>query len=352
MHRRTLSKDQQGAVSLITVIFVTILLTVLTTSFIRLGVNEQRQAIDDDLTTRAFYAAESGVQDAMRAINERLDPADANFAECTPAHGVGSGMLSAELDAEYTCQIINLTPPDYRAYLDKNESTFFKLEGTENITDFTVYWHIFGDDNDSDGTTYSLRANADLLTEFAWNTGNHPAMIRVQVMSIPESGSVQRGDINNSIAFFSPTRTGLPSVNLSTGVDGEVLNSNCTPATGGIDFGEYVCSATVAGLDSASRDYYLRIKALYRDTHIKVVANEGHVGLVGAQAVVDVTGRAADVFRRVQQRVNLTNDVLWPEFALFSAQDICKDFSITHPDADAAFALINGQIVGSCATPN
>ena len=65
---KDLRHSQQGAIAMITVVFIAILLTIITTSFISITVNEQREATDDDLTTRAFYAAESGVQDAIVAI--------------------------------------------------------------------------------------------------------------------------------------------------------------------------------------------------------------------------------------------------------------------------------------------
>lgn len=357
MHHTALYKNQRGAISLITVIFITILLTVLTTSFIRLTVNEQREAVDDDLTTRAFYAAESGIQDALRAINDELEPATHHFNDCTPAHGPNAGEISDELDTEYTCQIIDMTPPDYRAYLDKNDSTFFKLKASSDITEFTVYWHKFGDDSNTDGTDYNLRgASTDLLNESTWNADDgvhkHPAMLRLQVVSIPATGDVERDDFVNKISFLDPTDPGGLAHMNAVNFDGKVSNADCTkaPPIGSIDYGEYVCKMTVQIVDNDTEDYFLRIKSIYTDTHIKVVANDGTVNLIDAQAVVDVTGRVADVYRRVEQRVNLENDLLWPEFALYSAQDICKDFSVTHPDAApaATFAIINGVTTGSC----
>ena len=62
--------NQQGVVSFFTVIFITLLLLILTTAYIRLMVNEQRQATDNDLSSRAFYAAESGVNDAILKIKK------------------------------------------------------------------------------------------------------------------------------------------------------------------------------------------------------------------------------------------------------------------------------------------
>lgn len=351
----TLNKNQRGAVSLITVMFITILLTVLTTSFIRMSITEQREAIDDDLTTRAFYAAEAGIQDAMRAIRDELNPATYNFDNCTAAHPL-SANISSELDAEYTCQIIDMTPPDYRAHLDKNDSTFFKLKtATNDINDFTVSWHIYGNDSDTDGTDYKLRgATSDLLDEATWNAEDgshkHPAMIRLQLVAVKAGADIIRDEITNEISFFNPAQ-GIGEVHRGAIFDRQVTDADCIKSVsdgGAIDYGQYACSMTVEGLDDAGMDYYLRIKSIYTDTHIKVIADDGSKGLIDAQAVVDVTGRVGDVYRRVEQRVNLDNDLLWPEFALYSAQEICKDFSISDPGS-ISFADINSGVNGSCA---
>jgi Tfp pilus assembly protein PilX len=63
-------QQERGVVSLFTVMFFTILVTVLTVGFVRIMINERRQSTDEDLTTRAYYAAESGVEDAKRALQQ------------------------------------------------------------------------------------------------------------------------------------------------------------------------------------------------------------------------------------------------------------------------------------------
>ena len=48
------------------------------------------------------------------------------------------------------------------------------------------------------------------------------------------------------------------------------------------------------------------------------------------QAEVDATGRAADVLRRIQVRVPIKRNFIFPEFALGTADSICKRF-VTWP---------------------
>ncbi len=348
-----LRNNQHGAIAMITVIFVAILLTVITTSFIRLAVNEQREATDDDLTTRAFYAAESGVQDALRAIeNNQISGAPlANADECAPESGDGS--LSVTLDTAYTCQTIKMVAPNYEADLAKDEQVFFKLDsGSNNIASFTVSWHKYGDE--ADGTNAILRGTADtwLPTTGVWNEGTpptnlhppYPAMLRLQILEVPNSDITrQKIDNGNSVGFLNPTDSATSSIGLAA-VNGGVTNAHCDVT--GLSSGQYACKMTVKDLDDTNNSYYLRIGSLYRKAFVQVVAYTDDlatnpVSLHGAQAVIDVTGRAGDVFRRIEERVNLANDSMWPPYAIESGESICKDFVITKDSNE--FISINGS---------
>lgn len=359
MPRRILD-DETGAVAIITVVFVAIILTVLTTSFIRLTINEQREAIDNDLTTRAFYAAESGTQDAITAIANRATTPLANTNECTPQNGAGSGVLSDAvdgLDTEYTCQIINLSPTNFEAQLEKNGTAFFGLDdgGADGIRKLKIKWHNL-DDGD-----YSSRRSAGALVlppESNWvgGAGQFPAMIRLQLIAVPSTGPVNRSTIKNFVTFLNPSDGGgtdaLVSVGLAAISDASCQDGSPSPT--------YFCEFTLTALDDGAFDYYVRVRALYRGTNISLEAlniSDNAVALKNAQAVVDVTGRAADIYRRVVSRVDLNSDELWPDFTLLSAQEICKNFTITDvadntiPPAlptDVDYTGANGVIDGSC----
>src|SRR6266496_6576946 len=59
---------ERGFVSLFTVIFFMLLITIITVGFWRIMAIEQRQSLDNDLTASANAAAQSGIEDAKRAI--------------------------------------------------------------------------------------------------------------------------------------------------------------------------------------------------------------------------------------------------------------------------------------------
>ena len=351
--------NESGAVSMITVIFIAVVLTVITTSFIRLTINEQRESIDDDLTTRAYYAAESGVQDAIASIKDGTVD-DSRSEICTP--NTGDGVLSSDsaLDTSYTCQLIDLSPNEYQAYIEDGDSRTFKVQTeTNSVDNIQIGWHIYGDSVNYDGTDVALRDNTELPIKSEWRDASdptsiltYPAMVRLQIFSVPEAG-VTRDNIENYVSFLTPHSAGSASIALPA-FDGGVRPADCSLAA--IDTGNYVCNVTITGIDDANRDYYVRVQSIYTGTNIEIQARDGSdnpLSIVDAQAVIDVTGRAGDVFRRVEERIDLSIDELWPDYAVLSAGDICKNFIITdvvssgNPDI-ADFAAVNPGIVGSC----
>lgn len=316
---------ERGAVSMLTVIFLALLLTVITTSFVRLSITEQRQAVDDDLTTRAFYAAESGVEDAKRAIADFQSgqPINLNAAVCDPADVVASGVLSTDLAAEYTCQLIDMSPADFQADLSAWEAVTIPLRAAGTFNAVQIEWHIY-----NNGDPYGRRANSaqDLPTISSWTSSNYPAMLRAGVFSHPNAASFSSAAVTQGVSFINPAQT-AQSIDV-TGNDGQIRNGGCS---GSPTSGSYACSATITGVNNA-RTYYLRLQSLYRGTNVKVtLLNSGSpVQLDDVQAVIDVTGRAGDVFRRVEARVSLlSQDYPLPDIALWSNTEICKNFTVT-----------------------
>ena len=313
---------------MLTVIFLALLLTIITTSFVRLSVTEQRQAVDDDLTTRAFYAAESGVEDAKRAISDFQSglPVNLNETVCDPADVVATGVLSTDLDTEYTCQLIDLTPANYQESLDAWQAVTIPLKGASAFTSVRIDWHIH------DGGAYSRHNNQDLLTVGAWQGANYPAMLRAAVFSTPSSANFSSSQVSQSTMFINPANSG-GSANIG-GSDGQIINGSCIASP---SQGQYACSVTLTGINGGLTNY-LRLQSLYRQTNISITLLDGGgnpVLLDDVQAIIDVTGRAADVFRRVEARVSLVDQTFpLPDIALWSNTEICKDFSVTDDAAD------------------
>jgi len=350
---KSLQPARRGAASLITVIFVSIVLSIMVLGFVRLAINEQRQSTDNDLTNRAFYAAESGIEDAKRAIRHYLkDPATITLNEnnCTlpvdtsATPELYSGVLSTldEFDTEYTCMLIDLTPSSYEAQIEKNQTKQIELntENGDGFTEILVEWHINDAPPDGDGVNPNLRSSTTLPTESNWVSSGYPAMLRTLIFNY--GGSITRNDLNDSatIAFLNPATTAVGDINYNgskVGDDYDVYNANCKSSTGS---GEYVCSQLIkVDNGSGNNHYVLRLTSLYSGTHVKVTLQNSPSSIVnfeGTQVLVDVTGRAGDVYRRVESRLSLdsTFSDLLPDAAIVSADDICKNLAVGDDSTD------------------
>ncbi len=71
--------------------------------------------------------------------------------------------------------------------------------------------------------------------------------------------------------------------------------------------------------------------------------------LIGAQALVDSTGKATDILRRVQVRVAIGDTDTAPSYAIESTTSICKRFGVVPPNIIVPDSLVTGD--ASCAIP-
>ena len=83
------AKDERGMVAIMIAMFLMIILSLITLGFLRLMQREQRQALDNSLSTQAYYAAESGINDAVKAA--RANPAYAK-GTCGPDATLTAGV--------------------------------------------------------------------------------------------------------------------------------------------------------------------------------------------------------------------------------------------------------------------
>ncbi len=355
-------KKQAGVASITVVIFMSIILTIVTIGFIRIAVNESRNSTDEDQTSRAYYAAESGLEDAKRAIGANLAGTfpitSLNSTTCSPPVGY-SPVLSqpSEFDIAYTCMLIDYTPGIVQVKASSaNQSKQFEVTPINQISNaanaldigtITISWHkdapiaIGGDGNVSVGGPIKIRPASALLP--ALSTWEYPAMMEVSFITHP-GGSFARGDIKSSTVYISPnagsgnaTIYGAGGV-INSSVDGSIVAGNCADNDNNM-----ACSMTFDVSSMNSTDLLdLRITNLYAPTSysLSMENTSGQTLLFdGVQAVVDVTGRAGEVYRRVEAALDLSSPELLPDYAVQSATDICKDFTFTTLKSD--FDAIN-----------
>lgn len=376
-----LRSDERGFVSLFTVIFFMLLITIITVGFLRIMAAEQRQALDNDLSASAQAAAQSGIEDAKRAIIKynslpASDPLKAqlqtalNSSNCNALFTDASVRTALNLDNTgsinnqpglneyYTCLSVNMDTADFIGSSSAGKSAFVPLvpSGGAKYDQMTVSWHLasqtVGADGDGEPAAYAPGTLLPSVTgsPTSWSTQGYPAYLRVELYGYP-NGNFNRGkmdvlsrsvflvpnDSTNAAALSSTTPINMATVD-PRGFDQSKLNLigiKCSGTPPNVPTGTYACTATLQldpGQPSTSNTYFLRITPLYGAAHFRVqmIRNPSTVvDFSGVEPLIDSTGRASDVFRRVQSRVIMSNISNLPEYAAESANDICKNMQVS-----------------------
>lgn len=348
--------NQQGAVSIISVVIFITIITIIVSAYLVSALSQQRTAANFDMSTRAYYAAESGIQDALRELQK--NPASIiEKTDCKPfIGGSGTGDLgSVDIALSYTCQLIDTSPKAITGSVEPQETTaMFRLvpkSAANNLAgnNFKLRLSWSMPPVPSEGGLDPVeplvaRSNdaKDLPSITQWKDANdnrYHAMIRLNVLSHPLGNSLNINDVTQNVSFLNPTNAEdeLTFTKAGTLAQDKVLsNAQCANS------GEYLCKKDINlnGYDFTSDAVYVRIGALYgkTDFQLELIDNTGRsVELVSAQATVDVTGKAKDVYRRVRQAFPLSGGYVLddePDAALISGEGICKYFSVTNNPAD------------------
>jgi Tfp pilus assembly protein PilX len=383
----TNDNKQRGAVSLFIVVFAALLITIVTVSFVRIMLQDQQQASTTDLSQSAYDSAQAGVEDAKRAlllyqsicngggdcsatsdayrnissqtcnvaVETLKDVADAAAKSKSGEVNVQTGSTDNALDQAYTCVKIALDTPDYLGKLLANESNIIPLKGVGQFDTVQIQW--FSGDN-LGGSSISLQSGATPLL-YSWPSAKPPIM-RAQMMQFSNKGFTlgyfDNEDHSNNISnantlFLYPSgdsgvaaSTLLPSKNFTLDIRRtQTASAQPLPIICGnlSNNGLYACTAKLVLPTPVNvgddRTLFLRLSALYNPTDYRVtlidstkVASNNGVDFNAVQPQIDSTGRANDLFRRVQTRVELTDvNFPYPEAEIDITGSFCKDFSIT-----------------------
>lgn len=377
------NNKQRGAVSLFVVIFAALLITVVTVSFIRIMIQNQQRANAVDLSQSAYDSAQVGVEDAKRALMRYQSicssggdcvaaKAKINSSECNEAIKtlsdienlsgtdveipVQNGTNPNKLDQAYTCVKLNMSPDDYLGELTQDSSKMIPLVGESPFDTIKVQWFTSKDfSKDLEGAESKadipeFASGVPLLIQNSWTSAaqpNRPSILRAQLIQFNSSGfsvderpGLGTPPTNNTLFLYPSTKIDTPksfSSNIRKTFDplDTPTQVNCNDLSIG---GVYACSANMEmPHNSNAHVQYLNLKSFYKKTtnyRITLFKTNGDtVKFDGVQPSIDSTGRANDMFRRVQARVELGVDFTYPKAAVDINGNFCKDFIVTdRPD--------------------
>lgn len=352
MPKRVLVKH--GVVSIFIVIFTTLLITVIATSFVRLMILDQQRAINSDLADSAYDSALTGVEDAKRALikYEREICGKSSSSNCQNITntflrgqhcGAVQGILGgadvndevliasnvssndAKLDQAYTCVKIKYYTDDYTRDLDGNsgEQIILPLNFTADSQELQLSWHDSSKDQ-AIGSMTSFNVGDKPSWPSSWRTAPVTLMVQYIDANSDEMPTLYlRPSSNGDSADFNYDDT-----DPSSDKDAPVFPVNCN------NTGAYRCVVNLhlpTTVSAGDRQKFLKVTKIYGNkTTINFGFNRSGIAFNGIQPEIDSTGRANYIVRRVKARVEFTTgNFPVPTASLSIGSDLSKEFEVT-----------------------
>lgn len=367
MKKAILRQSKSGVASLYVVIFATILFGVITLSFIRIMVSESSQTSDSDLSESAYDAAMAGVEDAKVAVNRYYTCKDNNWVgtgcseikdnlfnkECGHLkdvlynEGEGEVAIQESSDGEnganqaYTCVILSNETSNYVFTLDSSTRVQVVPIATNNDAKetSTIQFSWF---TESNGTAFShMEDNPNNYFKKGIEATIPPA-IGLSLITIGENIDLSEFAKSNSERFTTvvmlPNNTepaqGVTILDRGGEITAQQLKDAANPASENAPFGikcslpgeegEYACQVklNVADLMQDNGNAYLIASMPYgavsTDCEVEKLDENGDtVPFKDVQIKVDSTGRAFDLYRRVETRLSpAASSYPFPQFEL------------------------------------
>jgi type II secretory pathway pseudopilin PulG len=330
---KKLKNDEQGVVSLIVAIIIVLMLSLIVLAMSQNARNEQRQALDRQLSDQAFYNAETGVNDVVNYLY-KTPTASIKNTDCNTDY---LAPITNEIDGpdgvnRYTCVLYDKAPETIELdNLQVNDSTLIPIEGRSldgerqvDVSELTFSWDDANGSGAVSGCIFS-GGNANLPPKLPDNCTVGGLRIDLTRADLGRRDLINTFNIN---AFLLPNSTNGAGIDMSGKAypnnQGIIGQANCSGS------GARKCRVTIKNIDATKR--VLHIRSLYEVTDVTISGKDAGGNTIrfnNAQIMIDSTGRANDVLKRIQVRVAANAQYRNVESALHSAESICKVLSVT-----------------------
>ncbi|MEO6513192.1 MAG: pilus assembly PilX N-terminal domain-containing protein [Candidatus Saccharimonadales bacterium] len=357
-------KSESGMVAVMVTLIMIIVISLIVIGFAQVSRRTQRSSLDTQLSTQAFYAAESGLNDTLAIMRNAINTNNPILPKATCANGgmyasltAASVIGNAADNVSYTCVIVDPAPTKLKfklgaPSLDTSSTEVIKLKssGGQAFNTITYSWV------PAPGQSAQPLANCPgAASQYPVATGAAPWNCKFPVLrtELTPTNVLSRDGLmdNTHVNFLEPVRAGGGGNYVWATDNAKSVAANCAA----------VCTATVNFSGAGVNSYYLRINTLYLGTSLTISAKDAlgaDIGFADAQAQISVTGKAQDVLRRILVAVSL--DAVpksSPSSALMSGDSVCKRFMVTAGSFDGPATDILGAPgnplcdAGSSGTP-
>lgn len=346
---KNIKTNESGFAALVIAITLVTVMSLITIGFAQVIRNESKQALNRQLSSQAYYAAEAGINDALRAIENgysgqkktcgRLTPADGPGAKFLGNNNVDTSGTGSNGSAQWSCLLIDTAPSSVEySSIDTETPTIFTAEAVDSadgvtnvaVNSITVAWH------DADATNVNFRPTTG-VTNNSFPIGSSwgaPGVLRLAVTPIPAAFTRESLKQTTFTSFLYPNRSipaglvGAINYAADQTQSGQIVDGQCHKDNTATQTRYCAIKMTIPGGFPAGTKLFFNLRSIYSNTSVKITVNDGNSRLVGAQSMIDSTGRSEDVLKRIQVRIPTEESYYYPGFGLESVNGICKKLSV------------------------
>lgn len=330
-------KTEAGMMSIIVTMIMMLVITLIVLGFAQISRRDEQQALDNQLSTQAFFAAETGVNDAYDAVRTQL----ASTGTVQPKSTCGPGSAASPYPASkydpaidagvsYSCLLVTTELQDIsQTVATDGSSVTLPLHPVGGpgikIHRLNITW--YAAQKVTPLTLSNCPNNApamgagSLKPATSWTCPY--SMLRIDLVPT-DTATLSRGSLMmDNIGFFL-----YPALNA-----GPISSNSANGTVQGMKCGLASCTAAIDITPQTYTNYSIRLSAIYQSggtVDIKADGPSGPLDLADAQVAIDSTGKAQDVLRRIQARMSLVQPNNSVGYALETGSSICKHFQVAN----------------------
>ncbi len=331
-------RNQQGLASIVIVAVLVALLGLISIGFARLMDRAVTGSLNNQLSSAASYAVQSGINDTIAYLQANPGAASSNCNSLFSTNGGADGKIVPTLSSsangtyKYSCILVDTTPPSLQygtPAIPASNSQSAAINPAGKASQMLFSWQSAGSGANQNANLPG--GSPQLVSQNDWNRAGYEPMLRVTLYPVASDNSFSQSSARTY--FLYPSNSGSNQVSWSGNPDGSRVAINCNSQPGGFT-GSNKCNAAIVNLPSSAAYYYARMTPIYYQAKIEIQARDSsgaQLNFSGDQDLVDVTAQAGAASKRQQARVEVgsSQDVApatggAPEDSVRSAQTICK----------------------------
>ena len=342
-------ESENGFAAIVISMIILAIIGLLVLGFANTTLSDQKIALDNILSTQAYYNAETGINDVYTYISayQKAGNSLSNLSTSSNCQFQNNPYFSPSQNIidnnnSYSCVLIIPDPYslEFKPLVQFQGQTFpIESASSTGIQYLNINWqnhNISGNlnFNGCESTAGKFRPSSSYDSSAC-----QAPVLQVDLVPMNKLNQSVNNIINNTFDFYlQPVRNSnssdknISSITISN--NGKVYKAYCVNGSTTPNSLAYHCLNSLK-LPAGSQSYYVHVTPFYSNSDMSVSAtsssNNG-VPLKGAQVLIDSTGDSSGVLRRLQERVCISAvcDNNSPIGAVISKSSVCKQF-ITYP---------------------